>query len=59
MEQLLDELDFRDANEPKSGEWQELTNAMIKALIAEGLTPDKLKIALGSLELARKTPRAL
>ena len=57
MEQLLDELDAREPEETKSKEWLELTNTMIKALIAEGLTPDKLKIALGSLELSRKTPR--
>ena len=57
MEQLLDELDFREPEEAKSASWQELTNAMIKALIAEGLAQDKLKVALGSLELARKTPR--
>ena len=56
MEQLLDELDNRDPDEPKATAWQELTNAMIKALIAEGLSQEKLKIALGSLELARKTP---
>ena len=56
MEQLLDELELRDPEEPKSASWQELTNTMIKALIAEGLSQDKLKIALGNLELARKTP---
>lgn len=57
MEQLLDELDLRETEEPKSAGWQGLTNTMIKALIAEGLSQDKLKIALGSLELARKTPK--
>ena len=56
MEQLLDELDNRDPEEPKATAWQDLTNAMIKALIAEGLSQEKLKISLGSLELARKTP---
>jgi hypothetical protein len=56
MEQLLDELDTREPDEAKSAEWQELANTMIKALIAEGMSQDKLKIALGSLELARKTP---
>ncbi|PTU32980.1 DUF1631 family protein [Stenotrophobium rhamnosiphilum] len=57
MEQLLDELDMREPEEVKTTEWQDLTNAMIKALIAEGLSQEKLKIALGSLELSRKTPR--
>ncbi|MES2488765.1 MAG: DUF1631 family protein [Pseudomonadota bacterium] len=57
MEQLLDELDLREPEEAKTTEWQDLTNAMIKALIAEGLSQDKLKVALGSLELSRKTPR--
>ena len=56
MEQLLDQLDNRDPDEPKDKAWQDLTNAMIKSLIAEGLSQEKLKVALGSLELSRKTP---
>lgn len=58
MEQLLDELDVREPDEAKTTAWLDITSAMIKALIAEGLSQDKLKIALGSLELARKAPRA-
>ena len=59
MEQLLDELDDREPDEPKHAEWQELTTTMIKALIAEGLSQDRLKVAVNNLELARKTPLPL
>ena len=59
MEQLLDQLDAREPNENAPPEWKELTVTMIKALIAEGLSQDYLKIAMANLEAARKTPRTM
>ena len=59
MEQLLDQLDEREPNEEAPPEWKELTMTMIKALIAEGLPQDYLKLAMANLDAARKTPRTL
>lgn len=56
MEQMLDMLDARDPEEAAPQEWKELTMTMVKALIAEGLPPEQVKIALMTLEAARKTP---
>jgi hypothetical protein len=56
MEQLIDLLDIRRPEEPASPEWNELMQTMGKALVAEGMAPDKARIALSSLEAARKTP---
>lgn len=57
MEQLLDQLDVRDPEDAASAEWKELSMTMIKALIAEGLPPNQVKIALEMLDSARRTPR--
>jgi hypothetical protein len=55
MEQLLDQLDDREPDQPRSAEWDELTRTMVKALIAEGLPQEHLKLAVTNLEAARKT----
>jgi hypothetical protein len=55
MEQLLDQLEDRDPDGPRSAEWDELTRTMVKALIAEGLPQEHLKLAVANLEAARKT----
>ena len=56
MEQLMDQLDARDPEQAAPAEWKELTMTMVKALIAEGMPPEQVKIALTSLEAARKAP---
>lgn len=56
MEQLMDQLDAREPDLPAPPEWKDLTMTMVKALIAEGMQPDQVKIALTSLEAARKAP---
>jgi hypothetical protein len=58
MEQLLDQLDAREPADPPSAEWKELTTTMVKALVAEGMSSDSIKVVLTVLESARKTPRA-
>lgn len=57
MEQLLDQLDVRDPEDQASAEWKDVSMTMIKALIAEGMPPNQVKIALELLESARKSPR--
>lgn len=56
MDQLLDQLDIRLPNDPPQPEWLELMQTMGKALVAEGMAPEKVTVALASLEAARKTP---
>ncbi|HUS24129.1 MAG TPA: DUF1631 family protein [Candidatus Binatia bacterium] len=56
MEQLLDVLDVRQPEDPPSAEWTDLLQTMGKALVAEGMPADRARIALGTLEAARKTP---
>ena len=56
MDQLLDQLDVRLPNDPAPVEWLELSQTIRKALIAEGMAPEKVTVALASLEAARKTP---
>jgi hypothetical protein len=56
MEQFLDQLDDRVPNEPAPAEWKELTMTMVKALIAEGMSPDNIKNVLPILEAARQSP---
>lgn len=56
MDQLLDQLDGREPEQPASAEWKELTMTMGKALLAEGMSVDRVKQVLISLEEARKTP---
>jgi len=56
MEQMLDMLDARNPAQPPSPEWQQLLQAMGKALVAEGMAVEQVKIALASLEAARKAP---
>lgn len=56
MEQLMDQLDAREPEDAAPPEWKELTMAMVKALIAEGMQPEQVKIALASLEASRKAP---
>lgn len=56
MEQLLDQLDAREPGEAPPAEWQELIATIDKALVAEGMQADRVKIALLTLEAARKAP---
>lgn len=58
MDQLLDQLEAREPANPAPAEWKELTMTMGKALLAEGMSVDGVKVALTSLEEARKTPAA-
>lgn len=56
MDQLLDQLDAREPDCPPPSEWKELTMTMGKALLAEGMTVESVKVLLTSLEEARKAP---
>lgn len=56
MEQLLDQLEAREPDEPPPAEWQQLTQTMDKALVAEGMAAERVSAVLAGLEAARKAP---